>query len=164
MSQALLTAGPREAILEKRQLICTSIESSQLLGLLHSQKAIWRLIWRSIRITIWQGFFRKVPVLRKGSDHCEHALTLLSTNISTLIGLCLPGNSTIEITQLQNRSLDVFNNDIVMEATQYDVYCWAEDDAINGVGFPKHNFMTQDGAQLERARIFWLQFCMAWQG
>ena len=33
-----------------------------------------------------------------------------------------------------------------MEATQYDVYCWAEDNAVDGVGFDKHNFMAQDNA------------------
>ena len=56
------------------------------------------------------------------------------------------GNSTIEMTQLQNRSLDIVGNDIILEATQYDIYCWAEDDAVNGVGFQSHNYMTQDAS------------------
>ncbi len=50
------------------------------------------------------------------------------------------------MTQLQNRSLDIVGNDIILEATQYDIYCWAEDDAVNGVGFQSHNYMTQDAA------------------
>ena len=64
---------------------------------------------------------------------------------------CLAGNSTIEITRLQNRSLEVTNNADLMEATQYDVYCWAEDNAVDGVGFDKRNFMTQDRAHRARS-------------
>ncbi|CAJ1402439.1 unnamed protein product [Effrenium voratum] len=56
------------------------------------------------------------------------------------------GNATIEMTQLENRSLDILDNAQLVEATQYDIYCWAEDDAVDGVGYAAPNYMTQDYA------------------
>lgn len=48
------------------------------------------------------------------------------------------------MTQLENRSLDILDNAQLVEATQYDIYCWAEDDAVDGVGYAAPNYMTQD--------------------
>ena len=34
---------------------------------------------------------------------------------------------------------------MLLEASQYDVYCWAMDSAVNTQGLPRPNYMTQAG-------------------
>jgi len=58
------------------------------------------------------------------------------------------GTATIEMTNLENVSpeLTVRDDDMaaLTEATQYDVYCWAQDDAEDSFGIPRLNYMLQD--------------------
>ncbi|CAK8993859.1 unnamed protein product [Durusdinium trenchii] len=54
-------------------------------------------------------------------------------------------NSSIEITQLENVDPRLTGRDDqvvpIVEATQYDVYCWAQDTAVDSYGYPKSNYM-----------------------
>jgi hypothetical protein len=56
--------------------------------------------------------------------------------------------ATIEMTKIENvdPALTVRDDDVspIAEAAQYDVYCWAKDDAVNPKGYPRVNYMTQD--------------------
>ncbi len=56
--------------------------------------------------------------------------------------------TTIEITQLENvdHSLTVRDDDVspIIEAIQYDVYCWSQDNAVTTAGLPRVNYMIQD--------------------
>jgi len=58
------------------------------------------------------------------------------------------GAVTIEMTNLENvdPALTVRDDEVasITEQTQYDVYCWAKDDAKNSFGYPRLNYMTQD--------------------
>ncbi|CAE7840500.1 unnamed protein product, partial [Symbiodinium sp. KB8] len=56
------------------------------------------------------------------------------------------GVATIEMTSISNRSLDRLDNAALDEAVRYDVYCWAEDDALDGWGMPRPNLMSQEYA------------------
>ena len=60
------------------------------------------------------------------------------------------------MTSISNRSLDRLDNAALDEAVRYDVYCWAEDDALDGWGMPRPNLMSQDrsllGSLFEYAR------------
>ena len=48
------------------------------------------------------------------------------------------------MTSIANRSLDRLDNAALEEAVRYDVYCWAEDDALDGWGMARPNLMSQD--------------------
>ena len=48
------------------------------------------------------------------------------------------------MTSIANRSLDRLDNAALEEATRYDVYCWAEDAALDGWGMARPNLMSQD--------------------
>ena len=58
------------------------------------------------------------------------------------------GTVTIEMTKLENVDPSVTNRDDedvpMVQATLYDVYCWAQDDAESTKGFARPNYMTHD--------------------
>jgi len=57
------------------------------------------------------------------------------------------GTVTIEMTKLENIDPSLTNRDDhdvnFVESVQYDIYCLARDDAIDGVGNSRPNYMTQ---------------------
>ena len=61
------------------------------------------------------------------------------------------GTATIEMTQLENvvPGLTVRDDETaaILEAMQYDVYCWAQDSAQDSYGYDSKNYMTQDYVQ-----------------
>ena len=58
------------------------------------------------------------------------------------------GTATIQMSNVENvdPALTVRDDEVapLLEAMQYDVYCWAQDDALTNKGLPKSNYMTQD--------------------
>ncbi|CAE8610726.1 unnamed protein product [Polarella glacialis] len=54
------------------------------------------------------------------------------------------GTATIQMSKLENGALDAGDNAVLSEQTQYDVFCWAEDSAVDGLGLARPNYMTQD--------------------
>ncbi|CAE7498925.1 unnamed protein product [Symbiodinium natans] len=69
----------------------------------------------------------------------------------------MAGSATIEMTSIANRSLDRLDNAALEEATRYDVYCWAEDAALDGWGMARPNLMSQVTLQLSEPGTVWCQ-------
>ena len=63
-------------------------------------------------------------------------------------GVWSTGTQTIEMTKLENVDPALtYRDDLDVpfsEAQQYDVYCFAMDSAVDDVGNPRKNYMTQD--------------------
>ena len=58
---------------------------------------------------------------------------------------CCVSTQTIEMTSIDKTAeFDSVEYSPFLEAYQYDVYCWATDDAVNTFGNARPNYMTQD--------------------
>ncbi|CAJ1388166.1 unnamed protein product [Effrenium voratum] len=78
----------------------------------------------------------------KRSDSAEptlHINQILSADFSQEIIDPVTETGTITITSLERRD----PTSIIYEASQYDIYCWAKDSAVDTHGFARPNYMSQ---------------------
>ena len=78
----------------------------------------------------------------KRSDSAEptlHINQILSADFSAEIIDPTLDTGTITLTSLERRN----PASVIYEASQYDIYCWARDSAVDSHGFSRPNYMTQ---------------------
>lgn len=78
----------------------------------------------------------------KRSDSAEptlHINQILSADFSAEIVDPVLDTGTITITSLERR----YPASVIYEASQYDIYCWAKDSAMDSHGFARPNYMSQ---------------------
>lgn len=71
------------------------------------------------------------------------------------------GTATITMDNLENvvPSLTIRDDDVaqIYQATQYDVYCFARDSAVNTAGYGRYNYMRQEPRRASDAAVAWIQ-------